>query len=322
MKRIRYHQAGPPSVLHLEDAPTPTPGEGQVLIKVAAVGVNMIETYQRVGRYTVPLPRTPGSEAAGVVEAVGPGVTTVQPGDRVASARASEAYAEFALAPAWETVPVPAALDLKQAAAALLQGMTAHYLTHATYALAAGDTALVHAAAGGTGQLVVQMAKRRGARVLATVGSPAKAEIARSLGADEVILYREQDFEAEVKRLTGGVGVEVVYDSVGLDTFEKSLLCLKRRGFLVLFGASSGVVPPFDLQRLNGLGSLYVTRPTLHDYNLTHAEIAERSGDVFAWLADGSLKLTIDREFPLAQAADAHTALEGRASMGKFILIP
>ncbi|MDZ4771292.1 MAG: quinone oxidoreductase [Chloroflexota bacterium] len=322
MKLIRFHTAGAPDVLRYEDAPIPTPAAGQVLVKVAAIGVNMIETYQRAGRYTVPLPKTPGTEAAGIVEAVGAGVTDFRSGDRVGSARFQDAYAEYALVPAGELVAVPDALDLERAAAALLQGMTAHYLTHATYPLQPGETALVHAAAGGTGQLVVQMAKRRGARVLATVGSEAKAQIARALGADEVILYREQDFEQEVKRLTDGRGVQVVYDSVGADTFEKSLRSLARRGMLVLFGAASGVVPPFDLQRLNALGSLYVTRPSLHDYNATRDEILMRAGEVFDWLADGSLRLTIDRTFRLSEAAAAHTALEGRESMGKFLLVP
>jgi NADPH2:quinone reductase len=322
MKIIRFHAPGAPDVLTLEDAPIPEPGAGQVCVRLEAIGVNMIETYQRGGRYSVPLPATPGSEAGGVVERVGAGVSGVQVGDRVVSVRFSAAYAEYALAPADHVVPVPAALDMRPAVAACLQGMTAHYLTHATYPLQAGETALVHAAAGGTGQLVVQMAKWRGARVIATVGSEAKAAIARECGADEVILYREQDFEAEVRRLTHGAGVQVVYDSVGLDTFDKSLRCLGRRGYMVLYGASSGLVPPFDPQRLNGLGSLFLTRPTLNDYTHTREELLMRAGDVLNGLAEGRLHVRIDRTFALTEAAAAHSALEARESMGKFLLVP
>ncbi len=321
MKTIRFHEYGDPHVLQLDDLPTPDPAAGQVRVRLTAAGVNFIDTYQRRGRYPVPLPYTPGSEGAGVVDALGADVTLFRVGDPVAFAMTPGAYAESVIVPADKLVPVPPSVGLKLAAAVMLQGMTAHYLTDATFPLHAGHTALVHAAAGGTGQLIVQMAKQRGARVIATVSTEAKAEIARGVGADAVILYTQQDFEIETRRLTDGVGVDVVYDSVGATTFEQSLKSLKPRGLLALFGAASGPVPPFDLARLNGLGSLFVTRPSLGHYLLTREELLRRAGAVFAGIADGWLRPAIDREFALADAAAAHTALEGRESLGKFVLL-
>jgi NADPH2:quinone reductase len=308
--------------LTLADVPEPVAGAGQVLIKIAATGVNFIEIYFREGRYKAPLPLIPGSEAAGVIEAVGDGVVGFAVGDHVASTAVMGSYAEYALAPASQLVLVPAELDLKVAAAVILQGMTAHYLSHSTYPLKAGDTALIHAAAGGTGQLLVQMAHAVGARVLATVSTEAKAALARAAGADEVILYTEADFEAETKRITDGRGVDVVYDSVGKTTFEKSLDCLRPRGTMVLFGGSSGAVPPFDLIQLSTRGSLYVTRPTLKDYIATHAELEERGGAVFRGIAEGRLKVRMEHTYALEDAAQAHIAIASRKTTGKLLLIP
>ncbi|HZN10744.1 MAG TPA: quinone oxidoreductase, partial [Blastocatellia bacterium] len=287
-----------------------------------AVGVNFIDVYHRTGLYPLPLPFTPGMEGAGVVEAVGPDVTEVAAGDRVAYAMTPGAYAEYAVVPAWRLVKVPAGVGLEQAAAAMLQGMTAHYLTTSTYPLKAGETALVHAAAGGVGLLLIQMAKAVGARVLGTAGTEAKAQLAREAGADEVILYAEQDFEQEVKRLTGGRGVQVVYDSVGKDTFLKSLNSLAPRGMLALFGQSSGPVAPFDPGLLAQKGSLFLTRPSLAQYAATRDDLLWRAGAVFDWIGAGRLKLRIDRTFPLAEAAEAHRQLEGRKTTGKVLLIP
>ena len=322
MKAIQIHQTGGPEVLTLVDLPAPVPGAGQVSIKIAAIGVNFIEIYFREGRYKAPLPLIPGSEAAGIVEAVGDGVTGFAVGDHVASSAVIGSYAEYALVPASQLVHVPAELDLKLAAAVILQGMTAHYLSYSTYPLKAGDTALIHAAAGGTGQLLVQMAHAKGARVLATVSTEAKAELARSAGADEVILYTEADFEAETKRLTEGRGVDVVYDSVGMTTFEKSLNCLRPRGTMVLFGGSSGAVPPFDLIQLSTRGSLFVTRPTLKDYIATRAELEWRAGDVFKDVAAGKLKVRSEHQYPLADAAQAQIDIAARGTTGKLLLIP
>jgi NADPH2:quinone reductase len=293
-----------------------------VLIRVEAAGVNFIEIYFRKGVYKAALPFTPGSEAAGTVEVLGPGVTGFNAGDRVASVSVLGSYAEYALVPAAQLVKVPVGLTPEQAAAAMLQGMTAHYLSHSTCPLKAGDTALVHAGAGGVGLLLTQMASRLGARVIATVSTPAKAELSRAAGAAEVILYTEQDFEAEVKRLTGGKGVGVVYDSVGKTTFEGSLNCLRLRGLLVLFGASSGPVPPFDLIQLSSKGSLFITRPTLAHYVATRAELEGRSGDVLGWVAKGELKLRTEFVYPLAEAAQAQTDLEARRTTGKILLKP
>ncbi|HET9911486.1 MAG TPA: quinone oxidoreductase, partial [Anaerolineales bacterium] len=291
-------------------------------VKIEASGVNFIDIYHRIGRYQGSLPLTLGQEAAGTVEAVGPNVTDIKPGDRVAYASVQGAYAEYAIAPAWRLIPIPAGVEIKQAAAVMIQGMTAHYLALSTYPLKQGDTALVHAAGGGTGQLLVQIAKRRGARVIGTVSTEEKAALAREAGADEVIFYTQTDFEAEVKRLTNNVGVDVVYDSVGKDTFDKSLNCIRRRGYMVLYGASSGAVPPLDPQTLNAKGSLYLTRPFLGHYTADRAELLQRVNDVFHWMAAGELKVRIDKTFPLAEAAEAHRYLEGRQSKGKILLIP
>jgi NADPH2:quinone reductase len=322
MKAVRVHQYGGLESLKVEDLPVPDPGEGEARVKIEAAGVNFIDIYHRLGRYQGSLPLTLGQEAAGTVEAVGANVTEVKPGDRVAYASVQGSYAEYAIAPAWRLIPIPTGIDSKQAAAAMIQGMTAHYLALSTYPLKEGETALVHAAGGGTGQLLVQIAKRRGARVIGTVSTQEKAALAREAGADEVILYTQTDFEAEVKRLTNNVGVDVVYDSVGKDTFDKSLNCLRRRGCLVLYGASSGAVPPLDPQVLNAKGSLYLTRPFLGHYTADRAELLQRVNDVFSWMAAGELKVRIDKTFSLAEAPEAHRYLEGRQSKGKILLIP
>ena len=322
MKAIRIHEPGDSSVMKLEDIPVPAPGPGQVLLRIAAAGVNFIDIYQRSGQYKGALPFTPGMEGAGTVEAVGEGVTDFAPGDRAAFGFTQGSYAEYALVPADKLVPVPEGVDLALAAAAMLQGMTAHYLTQDTFPLQAGQTALVHAAAGGTGALIVQMAKQRGARVLATAGSPEKAAIARGAGADEVILYRELDFAAEVLRLTDGRGVDVVYDSVGKDTFDQGLTVIRPRGLMVLFGQSSGAVAPLDPQTLNARGSLYLTRPSLGFYTATQEEMRMRAAAVFAGIAAGWLTIRVDRRLPLAEAAAAHDALASRATQGKLLLIP
>ncbi len=322
MKAIQIHQTGGPEVLKLAELPIPEPGAGQVLIRVEATGVNFIEIYFRKGVYKAALPLVPGSEAAGTVEELGPGVNGFKAGDTVASVGVLGSYAEYALVPATQLVKIPAGLTMEQAAAAMLQGMTAHYLAHSTYPLKAGETALVHAAAGGVGLLLTQMAARIGARVIATVSTEEKAELAREAGAAEVILYTEQEFEPEVKRLTGGKGVDVVYDSVGRTTFESSLNCLRPRGLLALFGASSGPVPPFDLIQLSGKGSLFITRPTLWHYIATRAELEWRAGDVLAWAAKGDLKLRTEHVYPLSEANQAQSDLEARKTTGKILLEP
>jgi NADPH:quinone reductase len=322
MKAIRVTAYGGPEALRLEEIPTPVPGKGEALIRIAAAGINFIETFQRQGHYPVPTPFTPGGEASGVVESIGPGVTEVKPGDRVASFNLRGSYAELAIAPADRLVVLPEGIDLKVAAAVILQGMTAHYLAHSTYSLRAADTCLVHAAAGGVGLLLCQIASKRGARVLGTVSTEAKAALAREADANEVIFYTRQDTAAEVRRLTEGRGVQVVYDSVGRTTFESSLDCLAPRGMLVLFGQSSGAVPPVDPQVLNRKGSLFLTRPTLHHYTITRGELLERAGDVLGWVRDGSLRVRIDRALPLAEAAEAHRALEARETSGKVLLVP
>jgi NADPH:quinone reductase len=322
MQAIQIQETGGPEVLRLVDLPIPQPGPGQVLLRVEATGLNFIEIYFRKGVYKASMPMTPGSEAAGTVEELGPGVTGFAAGDAVASVAVLGSYAEYALVPAAQLVKVPAGVTPEKAAAAMLQGMTAHYLSHSTFPLKAGDTALVHAAAGGVGLLLTQMAVQLGARVIATVSTPAKAELACEAGAFDIILYTEQDFEAEVKRLTGGKGVDVVYDSVGKTTFDKSLNCLRPRGLLALFGASSGPVPPFDLIQLNSKGSLYITRPTLWHYIATRAELEWRSGDVLGWAASGALKLRTEYIYPLAQAAQAQIDMESRKTTGKILLVP
>lgn len=322
MKAIRVHEFGGIEALRLEDIPLPEPGRGEARVKLHASGVNYIDIYHRTGLYKSPLPFTPGMEGAGVVDALGADVTDVRVGDRVAYAMSQGSYAEYAIVAAWKLVPLPEGLDFSTAAAALLQGMTAHYLTHSTYPLKPGETALVHAAAGGTGQLLVQMAKQRGARVVGTVSTEEKAALAKAAGADEVILYTQADFAQEVKRLTQGRGVEVVYDSVGQATFDKSLDCLKPRGCLVLFGQSSGPVPPCDPGLLSTKGSLFLTRPTLAHYTASPQELQQRANDVFSWVRDGRLKLRIERTFPLAEAAEAQRQLEERKTSGKLLLIP
>jgi len=322
MKAIQVKETGGPEKMELVDLPQPVPGPGQALVKIAASGVNFIDVYFRTGVYKAEFPATLGSEAAGTVESVGPGVTEAAPGDRVAYAMARGSYADYAAVPAAQLVKIPAGIGFQTAAAAMLQGMTAHYLTHSTFPLKSGDTCLVHAAAGGAGLLLVQMARRIGARVFGTVSTEAKAQLAKQAGADEVILYTHQDFEAEVKRLSGGRGVDVVYDSVGATTFAKSLNSLRPRGMLVLFGQSSGPVPPFDPSILNAKGSLFLTRPSLAHHVLTREELLWRAGDVLGWVSSGELKIRVDRAYPLSAAAQAHRDLEGRHTAGKLLLIP
>jgi NADPH2:quinone reductase len=322
MKAIQVKETGGPEKMELVDLPQPIPGPQQVLVKIAASGVNFIDVYFRTGLYKVDLPFTVGSEAAGTVESVGSGVTEVAPGDRVAYAMARGSYAEYAVVPAAQLVQMPVGLEFQTAAAAMLQGMTAHYLTHSTFALKSGDACLVHAAAGGVGLLLVQIARRIGARVFGTVSTEAKAQLAKRAGADEVIFYTHQDFEAEVRRLTGGRGVDIVYDSVGATTFAKSLGCLRPRGTLALFGQSSGPVPPFDPNILNAKGSLFLTRPNLAHHCLTREELLWRAGDVLGWVSSGELKIRVDRTYPLAEAAQAHRDLEGRHTAGKILLLP
>jgi len=322
MKIIHVKEPGGAEAMQLADVPTPSPAPKQALVRMAAIGVNFIDVYFRKGLYKADIPIVLGNEGAGTVESVGAEVSEVAVGDRVAWAMQRGSYAEYTLVPGNLLVKIPDGVDFQMAAAAMLQGMTAHYLTHSTYQLKSGDTCLVHAAAGGTGSLVVQMAKMLGARVFGTVGTEEKARVARRAGADETILYTQQDFEAEVKRLTGGRGVDVVYDSVGQTTFDKSLNSLRPRGLLALFGQSSGPVPPFDPNILNGKGSLYLCRPSLAHHILTREELLWRAGDVLQWIAAGQLKLRIERTYPLANAAAAHRDLEGRKTTGKLLLMP
>ncbi len=322
MKAIRIHETGDPDVLKYEDTAMPEPGPGQVRVKVKAAGVNFIDTYHRRGWYPLATPFTPGVEAAGVVDALGPDVTGIAVGDRVAYGLTTGSYAEYALVSVDVVVPLPDGVSFEEGAAAMIQGMTAHYLACSTYPLQPDDTCLIHAAAGGTGAILVQIAKIRGARVIGTVSTAEKEAIARESGADEVIRYTEKDFEEEVKRLTDGKGVNVVYDSVGLTTFDKSLNCLRPRGYMVLFGQASGIVPPVDPQTLNQKGSLFLTRPVLGAYTLTREELLGRASDVFGWIADGRLKIRQDQTFPLSQAQAAHEYLEGRQTKGKVLLIP
>ncbi len=320
MQAIRISQHGGPEVLRLEELPTPTPGPGQLLVRLEAAGVNFIDVYQRAGQYKVPLPYGMGIEGAGVVEAAGDG-SEFATGARVAWTGVPGSYATHALVPADRAVSLPPGVDARAGAAAMLQGITAHYLSHSTYPLVAGNTCVVHAAAGGVGLLLTQMAKRRGARVLATVSTEEKARLAREAGADEVILYTREDVAQAVRRLTGGAGVQVVYDSVGKDTFEKSLDCLAPRGMLALYGQSSGPVPPFDPQVLNTKGSLFLTRPTVVHYTATRAELLSRTAEIFGAIAAGALKLRIGATFPLAETAEAHRQLEARKTTGKVLLI-
>jgi NADPH2:quinone reductase len=319
MKAVYIEQHGGAEALKYGEFAKPAAAAGQVLVKVAMSGVNFIDIYHRMGLYKLPLPAVLGTEGAGTVEAIGDGVMGFKPGDSVAWTMARGSYAEYAAVPASALVRVPAHVSPRDAAAVMLQGMTAHYLTHSTFPLEKGHTALVHAAAGGTGRLIVQMAKLLGARVIATAGSPSKAQVAREAGADEVILYNEVDFQAEVKRLTNGAGVNVVYDGVGKATFDKSIDSLRPRGMMVCFGNASGPVPPIDVLMLSAKGSLFLTRPTLGNYS-SPEELKWRSGDLFTWLKDGKLKLMIDKEYPLADAAQAQIDLAGRGTMGKLLI--
>lgn len=322
MKAIQVSRPGGPEVLECVELPLPEPKPNEALVGIKAAGVNFIDVYYREGRYPAPVPFIVGQEGAGIVHSLGSDVTTLKVGDRVAYSGVLGSYAEYAAVPADRLVGIPNDLGFHQAAAAMLQGMTAHYLSHSTYPIKRGDTVLIHAAAGGVGLLLVQMAKRLGAHVIGTAGSPAKAQLAKDAGADEVILYTTQDFETETKRLTDGKGVDVVYDGVGRTTFEKDLKVLRLRGCLVVYGGSSGAVPPFDLMALNKHGSLYLTRPSLHHYIHSREELEERSGQVLGMIDRSELKLRIHETYPLDEAAIAHRELEGRKTTGKLLLIP
>jgi NADPH2:quinone reductase len=322
MKAIRVNTPGGPEVLRYEDLADPTPKTGEAAVKVDAAGINYIDVYQRSGQYKLALPMTLGLEAGGTVTAVGPNVTEVKVGDKVAYTGVPGAYAQYAVVPAARLVRLPAGVSTRQGAAAMLQGLTAHYLACSTYPLKPGDTCLVHAAAGGVGLLLCQIAKMRGARVIGTVSTEDKAKLAREAGASDVILYTKQDFEAEVKRLTEGKGLQVVYDAVGQTTFDKGFNCLAPRGMMVLYGQASGPIGPFDPQVLNAKGSLFLTRPSLNHHIITRTELLERSNEILGWIRDGKLKLRTEFEFPLKDAGDAHRALEGRKTTGKVLLIP
>jgi NADPH2:quinone reductase len=322
MKLIRIDAFGGPEVLRLVEGPDPSPGPGQIAVRVQAAGLNFIDVYHRTGLYPNPLPLVPGMEGAGVVTGLGPGVAAFREGDRVAWTGVLGSYAERVVLPADRAVAVPAGMGTDTAAALMLQGLTAHYLCTNTFPLAKGHTCLIHAAAGGVGLLLVQMAKQRGARVIGTVGTEAKAALAREAGADEVVLYTQEDFLEAVKRLTGGRGVDVVYDSVGKTTAEKSLDCLVPRGMMVFYGNASGPVPPIDPLVLSRKGSLFLTRPNLVHYIADRASLEARAADVLGDAAAGRLRVRIDRRFPLAEAAEAHRALEGRQTAGKVLLIP
>ncbi len=322
MQAIQISRVGGPEVLTPTELPVPSPKPNEAVVQIEAAGVNFIDVYFREGRYPAQLPFVDGQEASGVVTEVGSEVTNVHPGDRVAYTGGLGSYAEYAAVPASRLIKIPDELDFEQAAAAMLQGMTAHYLLYSTYQLKQGETALIHAAAGGVGLLLVQMAKKIGARVIATAGTQDKAQLARDAGADECIIYTEADFETETQRLTGGKGVHVVYDGVGKATFDKDLNVLRPRGFLVLFGGSSGAVPLFDLIKLSQKGSLYITRPTLGHYTATREELEWRANDVLQWIVRGELKLRIHKVYPLSEAAQAHRDLEGRKTTGKLLLKP
>jgi NADPH2:quinone reductase len=322
MKAIQVSQTGGPEVLTVVDLPAPSPKADEAVVQIKASGVNFIDVYFREGRYPTSLPFINGQEAAGVVTDVGSEVTTIQRGDRVAYTSTLGSYAEFAAVPSSRLVKIPDELDFEQAAAAMLQGMTAHYLLHSSYPLRSGETALIHAAAGGVGLLLVQMAKKIGARVIATAGTQEKAELARNAGADECSVYTESDFETETRRLTDGAGVHVVYDGVGKATFDKDLNVLRPRGYLVLFGGASGAVPPFDLIKLSQKGSLFITRPTLVHYTATREELEWRANDVLQMIVRGDLRLRIHKAYPLEEAQQAHRDLEGRKTTGKLLLIP
>jgi NADPH2:quinone reductase len=322
MKAIQIKQAGGPEVMELADLPVPQPKANEVVVKIVAAGVNFIDVYNREGRYKAPLPFVLGQEGAGVVSAIGSDVRDVAIGDRVAYTNVLGSYAEYAAVPADRLVKIPDGVSEREAAAAMLQGLTAHYLAHDTYPLKKGETALIHAAAGGVGMLLVQMAHNIGARVIGTVSSEEKAKLARAAGSDEIIFYTQSDFEAETKRLTSGKGVDVVYDSVGKTTFEKGLNVLRPRGMMALFGGSSGAVPPFDPLTLTQKGSLYLTRPSIGHYIITRPELQQRAGAVFGMIREKKLKLRIEHVYPLQQAVQAHRDLEGRKTTGKLLLIP
>ena len=322
MKAIQVSQSGGPEVLTLVDVAIPELKPNEALVQIKAAGVNFIDVYFREGRYPAPLPFINGQEAAGVIVEVGTDVTTFKPGERVAYVGRLGSYAEFASVPAAQLVKIPDELDFDQAAAAMLQGMTAHYLSRGSYPVKQGDTVLIHAAAGGVGLLLVQLAKRFGARVIATAGTGAKAQLASDAGADEVIVYTQQDFETETRRLTNGQGVHAVYDGVGKDTFEKDLKVLRPRGYLVLFGGASGAVPPFDLMELTKHGSLFITRPTLKDYIATREELEQRANEVLQMIVRGEFRLRIHKKYPMAEAQQAHRDLEGRKTTGKLLLSP
>lgn len=322
MKAIQVAKVGGPEVLTLVDVPIPEPKPNEAVVQIKAAGVNFIDVYFREGRYPAPLPFINGQEAAGVVTRTGSEVTSVKPADRVAYTGVLGSYAEYASVPADRLVKLPEQLDFMQAAACMLQGMTAHYLSHSTYPVKSGDWVLIHAAAGGVGLLLVQMAKKLGARVIGTAGSEEKATLAREAGADHVIIYTQQDFETETRRLTEGKGVHVVYDGVGKTTFDKDLNVMRSRGYVVLFGGASGPVPPFDLMKLTPKGSLFVTRPSLVHFIASRDELEQRSGDVFQMIVRGDLKLSIYKTYSLAEAQLAHRDLEGRKTTGKLLLIP
>jgi NADPH2:quinone reductase len=322
MKAVRIHTPGGPEAMRYEDAPEPTPRAGEAVVKVEAAGINYIDVYFRSGQYKAEVPLTLGMEAGGTVSAVGPGVTDVKVGDKVAYTGIPGAYAQYAAVPAARLVALPPGISAKQGAAAMLQGMTAHYLACSTYPLKKGDTCLVHAAAGGVGLLLCQMAKMRGARVIGTVSTQEKAKLAREAGADETINYTTQDFEAEVKRLTDGKGVQVVYDAVGKTTWDKSLNSLAPRGLIALYGQSSGPIGQIDPQILNTKGSLFLTRPSLNHHIAGRDELQARAREVLGWIAGGKLRMRMEFEFPLKDAAEAHRALEGRKTTGKVLLVP
>ncbi|MEO8323509.1 MAG: quinone oxidoreductase [Actinomycetota bacterium] len=322
MRAVRVHESGGPEVLRVDDIGVPEPGPGEIRVRIEAAGVNFIDTYHREGKYPLELPATIGGEGAGVVDAVGADVPALSEGDRVAFAGSRGAYAEMAVVPAGAVVPLPDDVEVRTAAAALLQGMTAHYLVHDTYPVGAGDTVLVHAAAGGTGHLLTQICKLLGARVIATCGTQEKADLVRGFGADEVVVYTEEDFTEAVDRFTDGRGVDVVFDGVGKATFLDGLSCLRRRGMMVIYGQSSGEVDPLDPQELNRKGSLFLTRPNLAHYVAERDELERRASDLFGWIANGTIEVRIDRTFPLEEAAEAHRYLEGRKTRGKVLLIP
>jgi NADPH2:quinone reductase len=322
MKAVVVTKTGGPEVLEYKDVPKPELKPNQALVEIKAAGLNFIDVYFREGRYPTPLPFVVGQEAAGVISEIGAEVTDVKVGDRVAYSGLQGSYAEFAAVNADRLVNIPDGVSFEQAAALMLQGMTAHYLVKSTYPLKAGETLLVHAAAGGVGQLLVQMAKMIGAEVIATAGTEEKIQIAKQAGADHVILYTKEDFEAETKRITGGKGVHVVYDGVGKSTFEAGLRCLRPRGYMVLFGGASGAVPPFDLIKLSQMGSLFITRPTLGHYIATRKELEWRANDVLGWVASGKLKVSIGQTYKFSDATQAHRNLEARKTTGKSLLLP